>query len=148
MYLVSACLTGYNCRYDGKNSENNKITELVRQGKAIAVCPEQLGGLPTPRACCEIIANNDGTEKVMTKDGLDLIIEFMDGALKTLEIAKAKGIKRAIFKSKSPSCGCGQIYDGTFSGVLIEGNGLAAELLIKNGIEVLTEKDFAVENLS
>lgn len=142
MYLISACLAGINCRYDGKNSENEVISELVKQGKAVLVCPEQLAGLPTPRTCCEIVTLNENQKKVMSKDGKDLTKEFMAGAEETLVIALQNGIKKAIFKAKSPSCGCGQIYDGSFSGKLIEGNGLTADLLLKNGIEVITEGDW------
>lgn len=141
MYLVSACLVGINCRYDAKNSKNDWITELVNQGKAIPVCPEQLAGLPTPRNCCEICSYDDGDRKVISNDGRDLTQEFILGAEKTLEIAKNNNIKSAILKSKSPSCGCGLIYDGTFTGQLIEGNGLTTELLLQNGIKVITEKD-------
>lgn len=141
MYLVSSCLAGFNCRYDGKNSENKVIVELINKGEAIAVCPEQVGGLPTPRESCEIFIDESGHKKVIRKTGEDFTEEFLEGAKKTLAIAKAIGTKKAILKSKSPSCGCGLIYDGTFSGKLIEGNGLTAELLIENGIEVYTEDD-------
>lgn len=141
MYLVSSCLAGVNCRYDGRNNEDNFIIELVKQGKAVPVCPEQLAGLPTPRQCCEILIYENANKKIISKDGQDFTLEFVEGAEKTLAIAKALGIKKAILKSKSPSCGCGFIYDGTFSRELIEGNGLTAELLIKNGIDVYTEND-------
>ncbi|WP_097026861.1 DUF523 domain-containing protein [Clostridium peptidivorans] len=141
MYLVSSCLAGVNCRYNGGNSENKVMLKLVKEGKAIAVCPEQLGGLPTPRVPCEIIIDKNGNKKIVNREGKDLTKEFMEGAEKTLAIAKDKGIKRAILKSKSPSCGCGLVYDGTFSGTLVKGNGLTAELLIKNGFEVYTEND-------
>ena len=140
MYLVSACLAGVNCRYDGKDSANEKVLELVKQGKAIFVCPEQLGGLTTPRISCELV-NQPGARRVINKEGTDRTEEFWLGAKRTLAIAKALGIKKAIMKSKSPSCGCGQIYDGSFSGNLIPGNGLAVQLLLENGIEVVTEKD-------
>lgn len=141
MYLVSSCLAGVNCRYDEKNNENKIILKLVKEGKAIPVCPEQLGGLPTPRVPCEIIMDENSNKKIVNKDGKDLTKEFIEGAEKTLAIAKAKGIKKAILKSKSPSCGCGLVYDGTFSGTLVKGNGLTTELLIKNGFEVYTEND-------
>ena len=139
MYLVSACLAGLKCRYDGKGYENEVITRLINEGKAVPVCPEQLGGLTTPRVPCEIIDDRQG--KVVNKDGVDRTEEFKAGAEKTLAIAKALGVDKAILKSKSPSCGCGRIYDGTFTGTLVEGNGLAAELLIKHGIQVFTELD-------
>lgn len=144
MYLISSCLAGVNCRYNGGNSENKVVLKLVKEGKAIAVCPEQLSGLPTPRVPCEIIIDKNGNKKIINKDGKDLTKEFIEGAEKTLAIAKAKGIKKAILKSKSPSCGCGLVYDGTFSGTLVKGNGLAAELLIKNGFEVYTENDLEI----
>lgn len=135
MYIVSACLAGVNCKYSGSNNENEKIVELVKQGKAIPICPEQLGGLPTPRPSCEIVIQ-DGTRKVLTKEGQDCTKEFMEGAEKTLAIARIIEADTAILQPRSPSCGQGQIYDGTFSGRLIEGSGLTAELLRKNGIIV------------
>lgn len=141
MYLVSSCLAGISCRYDGKSSENQYVIELVKQGKAMPVCPELLGGLPVPRVCCEIIEGERGEQRIVSSEGRDFTREFALGAEKTLEIARIIGTTKAILKSKSPSCGCGLIYDGTFSGRLIEGNGLTAELLMKNGIEVITESD-------
>jgi uncharacterized protein YbbK (DUF523 family) len=142
MYLVSACLAGVNCRYDGKDSANELVMELVNQGRAIPVCPEQLGGLTTPRISCELV-NQPGYRKIINKEGIDRTEEFLLGAERTLAIAKALGLKKAIMKAKSPSCGCGQIYDGTFSGRLIPGNGIAVELLLQNGIEVITEKQLS-----
>jgi uncharacterized protein YbbK (DUF523 family) len=141
MYLISACLAGINCRYDGKNSENELIMKLVKEEKAILVCPEELGGLPTPRPSCEIVADRDGIKKVKTKSSEDKTKEFLKGAEEALKLAKEHNIKTAILKAKSPSCGVNKIYDGSFSGKLIEGNGLTADLLIKNGIEVITEVD-------
>ena len=136
MILVSACLAGVNCKYNGGNNYNEKIMELVRKGEAILVCPEQLGGLPTPRVPSEII-----NSKVITKDGVDVSNEYKKGALEVLRLCKELNITKAILKANSPSCGCGTIYDGTFSGTKIKGNGITAQLLIDNGIEVLTEKD-------
>lgn len=141
MYLVSACLAGVNCRYNGTNSVDPFIEKLVMEGKALAVCPEQLAGLPTPRACCEIIIDPNGIRKIVTKDGQDLTKEFFEGAEKTLAIAKIINAKKAILQSRSPSCGYSLIYDGTFSGNLKEGIGFTAELLVQNGIEVYTEAD-------
>ncbi|MFW6229485.1 MAG: DUF523 domain-containing protein [Halanaerobium sp.] len=141
MYLVSSCLAGTNCRYDGKNNLNKKAAELVKAGKAIPICPEVLGGLPTPRDPSEIIFDRGGNKRVVTEQGKDLTAEFKLGAEKTLKIARIVEAKTAILQQRSPSCGCGRIYDGTFSGNLIEGRGLTAELLIKNGIKVLTEVD-------
>lgn len=146
MYLVSACLAGINCRYNGSDSANKAIQELVREGKAIAVCPEIIAGLPIPRACSEIIIAEDGNRKIVSKGGQDFTKEFIEGAEKTLEIAKTIGVEKAILQSRSPSCGYGLIYDGTFCGELKAGNGLTAELLVENGIEVYTEND--LEKLS
>lgn len=141
MYLISACLAGVNSRYDGGNNENDIILRLVKEGKALLVCPEQLGGLPTPRAACEIVLDKNEERKVINKDGEDKTYNFILGAEETLHIAKKANIKKAILKAKSPSCGYGKIYDGTFSRKLIDGNGITAELLIQNGIEVFTEND-------
>lgn len=142
MYIVSACLAGVNCRYDGKNNEIKEISKLVKAGEAVAICPEQLAGLLTPRASAEIVIDENGNKKVITKHGEDVTVQFNEGAKKTLEIAKIVGAKCAILKSKSPSCGCKIIYDGTFSKKLIEGNGITSELLLKNGIKVFTEDNF------
>lgn len=140
MILVSACLAGVNCKYDGGNNLNEKILELVKKGEAILVCPEQLGGLTTPRTPSEI-SIIEGNKKVINKDGEDVTINFVRGAEEVLRIAKSLNITKAILKSKSPSCGCGLVYDGTFTGTKIPGNGITAQLLIDNGIEVITEND-------
>ncbi len=140
MYLVSACLAGSPCRYDGRDYLYEPVAELVAQGRAVPVCPEQLGGLTTPRVSCELVDQSEEI-KIINKEGADCTKEFVLGAQRTLAIAKALGIKKAVMKSKSPSCGCGQIYDGTFSGRLIPGGGVAARLLMDNGIEVVSEKD-------
>lgn len=136
MDIVSACLCGINCKYDGKNNLNEELKERVMQGELLPVCPEVLGGLPIPRVPCEI---RDG--RVFTKNGRDVTEKFYLGAKKTLEIAKAAGAKKAFLKQRSPSCGCGKIYDGSFSGTIIPGDGITAALLKQNGIEVLTEED-------
>ncbi len=141
MYIVSSCLAGINCRYDGANNLNEKVVKLVKEGKAIPVCPEMLGGLETPRVASEIIKDEDGDRKVINKDGKDLTIEFVKGAMKTAAIAKIIEADKAIMKKHSPACGYGKIYDGTFSNNLVEGNGITAELLIENGIEILTVDD-------
>lgn len=135
MIIVSGCLAGINCRYSGDSCKNKYIMDLVNSGKALALCPEVLGGLETPRLPCEIVRDRDSI-KVINKNGEDKTFEFLEGAKKTLEIAKLIGAKKAILKSKSPSCGCGLIYDGSFSGALIKGDGLTAKLLLENGIEV------------
>ena len=142
MYLVSSCLAGINCRYSGGSCEDPAIAELVRQGKAIPVCPETLGGLPTPRPSCEILVDPVKGRLVVSKDGRDFTAQFNRGAKQVLAVAKAIGCTKAILKSRSPSCGIGLIYDGSFAGRLVSGNGLAAELLIGQGIKVFTENDF------
>jgi len=140
MILVSACLVGLNCKYNGGNNFNEKIFNLVKEGKAIIVCPEQLGGLTTPRLPSEIKIIN-GKKYVIRNDGYDVTKEYERGANEVLRLAKELNISKAILKSKSPSCGCGIIYDGTFTGKKISGNGITTSLLIENGIEVITEKD-------
>lgn len=144
--LSSACLAGVNSRYDGKNSENEIVAQLVKHGKAIPVCPEQLGDLYTPRPSCEIIINEIGDKRVISKENQDCTKEYYLGAERTLAIAKVLGVKKVILKSKSPSCGCGLIYDGSYSGKLMSGNGITEELLINNGIEVFTEDNLELNS--
>lgn len=141
MYLVSACLAGFECRYDGKSNTNEKVVELINKGQAIPICPEQLGGLTTPRVACEIIRDENSRKRVINKYGEDKTKEFELGMKRSVAIARTLGVKNAILKAKSPSCGCGEIYDGTFTGKLIKGNGLLADALLKEGIQVITEKD-------
>ncbi len=136
-YLVSACLVGVNCRYDGKNNLNPNIKKIYDRKEAILVCPEQLGGLSTPRVPCERLKN-----KVIDRNGIDRTKEFYKGAKEALLIARKNNIMTAIMKKNSPSCGKGYIYDGSFSGKLISGNGVCIEVLEENGIKVLTEDDF------
>lgn len=136
MKLCSACLLGINCRYDGKNKANEKVLKLAKKEKLIPVCPEQLGGLPTPRAKSEI-----SNGKVITENGEDVTEQFQKGAEETLRIAKENNITEAIMKQESPSCGCGKIHDGTFSGRVIDGWGIAADLLRKNGVKVISEEE-------
>lgn len=142
MYLISACLVGINCRYDGTDTVDERLVQLMKEGKAIIACPEVLGELPIPREPCEIIINQDGKKMVVSKTGEEYTEPYLKGANKTLEICKIAGVDTAILKSRSPSCGCGQIYDGTFTSKVIKGNGLTAELLIKNNIKVFTEQDW------
>lgn len=136
MIAVSACLAGMKCRYDGNDNEIKEIVELVKLNKAILICPEQLGGMQTPRKPCEIRNN-----RVIDKDEIDRTKEFEKGAQEALKICKLYGIKEAILKANSPSCGNGCVYDGTFSGKKISGNGVTANLFVSNGIEVKTEKE-------
>jgi len=141
MYIVSSCLAGINCRYDGGNNLNEKVAKLVKEGKAIPVCPEMLGGLETPRTPSEIIRDEAGNRKVVNANGEDVTTEFIKGAMKTVSIAKIVEADQAIMKQNSPSCGYGKIYDGTFSNNLVEGNGITVELLIENGVKILTVDD-------
>lgn len=137
MILVSACLAGVHCRYDGSAKENETIMKLIREGKAIPVCPEQIGGLMTPRKAIEGPING----KLLAKDGEDFTKPFMKGAMETLALFQKYHCTKAILKEYSPSCGVNQIYDGNFNGALIEGSGATTTLLRENGIEVLSEKD-------
>lgn len=136
MKLCSACLLGLNCRHDGTMKPNKKILELAKKEELIPICPDVLGGLPIPREQMEII---DG--KVITKSGKDVTASCVEGSRKVLEIAASKGIREAILKQRAPSCGSGKIYDGTFSGKVVDGWGIAANLLRKNGINVISEEE-------
>ncbi len=136
--IVSACLLGEKCRYDGKSKPCEKVIKLKDKYKynLIPVCPEVMGGLKTPRLPSEI-----AEDKVIGKDGRDNTNEYKKGAEIALEIANKNGAKKAILKAKSPSCGKGKIYDGTFSKTLKSGSGITAKLFMENGIEVLTEEE-------
>lgn len=147
MILVSACLLGHNCKYNGGNNKNPELIDLLKDKKIIPVCPEELGGLPTPRLACEIINGTgkdvlEGNSKVINKAGLDLTNNFILGAKNTLREAQKSGSQCAILKSRSPSCGVKYIYDGTFTSNLISGDGVTTALLKKHGIKVISEEDF------
>lgn len=132
MKLCSACLLGIKCRYDGKSALNRKVVKLLEVEILIPVCPEQLGGLPTPREPAEI---REG--KVVTRSGKDVTENFKRGAEQTLKLAKLFNVKEAILKQGSPSCGCGRIYDGSFTGRVVKGYGVTAALLKKNGFKII-----------
>ena len=132
MMIVSACLAGFPCRYDGKAKPCAEAVELVRAGKAIPVCPEQLGGLPTPRPPCEIRSG-----RVIDTSGADRTESFHRGAQAVLTLAQTYGATYALLQNRSPSCGTGWIYDGTFSKTLTAGDGITARLLKENGIQVI-----------
>ena len=136
-YIVSACLAGIACRYDGRANTCAAVAQLVAEGRAVAACPECLGGLPTPRTPCEIVNG-----KVLTRDGHDVTRHFGLGAQAATELARQEGCTAAILKSRSPSCGFGQVYDGTFSGRRIPGRGVTAALLHAQGIRLLSELTF------
>ena len=137
MILISACFVNVNCRYDGKSKTYEWIDALFKSGQAIPICPEVLGGLTIPRLPCEIV----GEDSVQNREGVDCTAAFKQGAARSLAIAKAIDAKIAILKANSPSCGFGTIYDGSFSGVICSGNGLAADLLAKHGIRIFNEDD-------
>ncbi len=134
--LISGCLLGLSCRYDGKSKGLDKalIEKLQSRHTLIPACPEQLGGLPTPRNPSERIG-----DRVMMDSRTDVTEEYRRGAEQALYLAKLFGCEAAILKERSPSCGCGSIYDGTFSGSLTEGDGVTAELFKANGIPVYGE---------
>ena len=140
MLIVSKCLTGCPCRYDGRSVPDPEIRALVERGEALAVCPEQLGGLPTPRVPAELTGSGEdvleGRARAVTHGGRDVTREFVLGAERALGAALACGAKKALLKGKSPSCGCGRIYDGSFTGALVPGDGVTAALFRRNGIEV------------
>ncbi|MBR0410360.1 MAG: DUF523 domain-containing protein [Eubacterium sp.] len=136
--MVSACLAGENCKYNGGNNRNEKVIQLMTDNDVITICPEQLGGLKTPRVPSEIV------EGVVTaKDGSVVDKEFRAGAAKCLEIAKREQPDLIILQSRSPSCGVKQRYDGTFSGKLVNQPGVTAELLMKNGFRCLDLEDLS-----
>jgi uncharacterized protein YbbK (DUF523 family) len=147
MKLVSACLLGIRCAWSGDDKyQNDQAIELSRVETLIPVCPEQLGGLPTPRAPQEIQGGTgddvlNGKCRVMNKDGEDVTRQFIQGAEETLRIAKKLKAKEFVAKSESPSCGCGRIYDGSFSGKLIDGDGVTTALLKRNGIRIIPEEN-------
>lgn len=134
--IVSACLLGENCKYNGGNNKNEEVIALGDDYELIPVCPECFGGLPIPRVPSEI---RDG--KAYSKDGKDLTEAFLSGAEQTLYIAKEVNAPCAVLKENSPSCGFGKIYDGTFSGNKIQGNGITAQLLYDNEIQIFGESE-------
>ena len=134
--LVSACLLGASCRYDGKSKPNEEVIKLMNKHNLIPFCPEVMGGLPTPRIPSEVVR-----DKVLNEKGEDVTAQYKKGAEEALKIAKMYNCKYAILKEKSPSCGKGKIHNGKFDGGYIEGNGITARLFIENGIKVLGESE-------
>ncbi len=134
--LISACLLGARCRYDGEGFALPEMNELKKYCTLIPICPEQMGGLPTPRVPAEIVG-----DAIINKEGVDVTYQYMTGAKTALTYAQLNNVQYALLKAKSPSCGKGKIYDGTFSGTLIDGSGITARLLEENGIKVYTEND-------
>jgi uncharacterized protein YbbK (DUF523 family) len=147
MKLISACLLGLRCAWSSDYKYKNKrAVKLAKVEILIPICPEQMGGLPTPRAPQEILGGTGGDVlnkkcRVINKNGQDVTREFVKGAEETLKVARQLNIKEFIAKSRSPSCGCGQIYDGTFSGKLIDGDGVTTALLRRNGLRIIPEEE-------
>jgi len=133
-YLISACLCGQNCRYDGGRFDYPALRQLAEDGVALPYCPEHEGGLPIPRKPCEIVGN-----RVLAADGTDCTAEYTCGAQGALALCRQHGITAAILKDGSPSCGSTRIYDGTHTGCKIPGMGCAARLLSENGITLYNE---------
>lgn len=137
--LISTCLLGVNCRYDGANNalETSLISDLREKFDLVPICPEQLGGLSTPRLPAELL--ND--KQVIRKDGVDVSAEFFKGAKEALYVAELYGASLALLKSNSPSCGKNRIYDSTFTGKLIPGQGITVKAFDKHGIKVYNENE-------
>ena len=138
--LVSACLLGVKCRYDGKSKACERVLRMAQEHMLVPVCPEQLGGLATPRSPAEIQG-----ERVRCQTGADVTAAYRRGAEQALFLYRTLGCEMAILKSRSPSCGCGQVYDGSFTGALIPGDGITAHLLRENGIPIFTEMDVTAD---
>lgn len=136
--LVSACLLGVACRYDGQSKTYPLVAELCRCHQVVPVCPEIMGGLPTPRTPAE----RCGTQ-VITRSGSDVTENYWRGARQVLHLAQVLDCTVAVLKERSPSCGSGQIYDGTFTGALTDGWGVAAQMLRESGIRVIGESQLA-----
>ena len=145
MILISACLLGRNVKYSGGNNLCQWLSKYYNTNDFIAICPECFGVLPIPRPPAEIQGGSgedvlNGSAKVTDKDGKDVTQNFISGAQKALALAKKHNANYAILKARSPSCGCGTIYDGSFSGGKRHGNGVATALLMQNGVKVYTEE--------
>lgn len=144
--LISACLLGVKCRWDREDNRNDRALKLIKKEILVPVCPEQLGGLSTPRSRQEIQGGTgkdvlEKRAKVINEDGDDVTEQFIKGAEETLNIATLYQVKEFIGKSHSPSCSCSKIHDGTFSAELRNGRGVTAELLMRNGIKIIGEED-------
>ena len=134
--LVSACLLGENCKYNGGNNRNERVLRYVQGHEVIPVCPEVLGGLPCPRKPVEWVG-----ERVLTRDGDDCTENFRIGVQRALEVIADQHVDLAILQSRSPTCGVKQIYDGTFSGLRIDGQGALAKALAAQGIPLMDAED-------
>jgi|LGVE01.1.fsa_nt_gb uncharacterized protein YbbK (DUF523 family) len=141
MILVSSCLLGLCCRYDGKEKVDERVLTYLKGKNYLPICPEQMGGLPTPRKPAEIVSLEP--LKITTEDHIDVTEAFEKGVSEVLKLIKLHDVDEAILKSKSPTCGRYNIYDGTFTRTLIKGSGILAGLLISKNIEVINEEDLA-----
>lgn len=152
MIVVSACLIGENCKYNGGNNKNEAVLKYLEKKEYITICPECSGGLDTPRVPSEII-NGEGIDvienksKVMSKTGKDVTDEYLKGAKISLKEAKKYNVKEAILKEGSPSCGVNKIHNGEFKGIKKNGKGITAALFEMNGIEIKSEKDLEKQNI-
>ncbi len=133
--LVSTCLLGVCCRYDGQSKACPAVLELLKAHELIPVCPEQLGGLPTPRPPAEMQGN-----RVINREGTDVTAQYQQGAEEAARLYQVLDCDCAVLKAHSPSCGCGEVYDGSFSGTLVPGDGITAQALKRLGARVLTEE--------
>ncbi len=145
MKIVSACLLGVNCNFEGKNWLTPEVLEEFKKGGLFPVCPEVFGGLSVPRVPSEIQGGTgadvlSGKAKVVNMEGVDVTCQFLKGANDALRIAQAVGAKEALLTEKSPSCGCGKIFDGSFKDKFITGDGVTAALFKNNGIKVTCVK--------
>ncbi|MEW4286203.1 DUF523 domain-containing protein [Priestia koreensis] len=150
MILVSSCLAGFEVRYNGTHSLDNRISRLVKENKAVTICPELLGGFLTPREPAEIVGGDgedvlDGKAKVIEQSGTDVTELYIKGAHATLDVAKKLNATIIVLKENSPSCGSSIIYNGEFKGKKIIGSGVTSALLKRNGLRVISEEQFEEE---
>jgi uncharacterized protein YbbK (DUF523 family) len=148
--LVSACLAGCECRFDRSANPDDRVAQLVAEGRAVLVCPEEDGGLGTPRPPAEIVGGDgrdviEGRATVVTRDGTDVTEAYLAGARRALDAARDSGAATAVLKARSPSCGKGAVHDGSFSRTLREGDGVTTALLEANGIHVITDEEYRAQ---
>ena len=144
--LVSACLAGVPCRYDARAKPDPALVDAARQGRAVPVCAECLGGLPTPRPPAELVGGDghavlDGDARVLTANGADVTGAFVAGARAVVDVARRTGASVAVLQARSPSCGRGQVHDGSYAGRLVEGDGVTAAALLDAGVQVVVHGD-------
>ena len=152
VYIVSACLIGLDSRYNGKSKENLLVRSMLSNGILIPICPEQVGGLCTPRPPAEIVGGSgldvlESRALVMNSDGEDVTASYLKGAFQVLRLARMMDCRKAIMKENSPSCGVNAIFDGCFNGTLRSGQGVTTALLVKEGIDVASEHDLGTTSV-